>query len=79
MNTRANIVALAGGLNSLIGRKDISKISGGAVAIVRLDEFVSIFGGDMFRGLWETASVSKTIGAVGGVIDCENICSKAGD
>jgi hypothetical protein len=79
MNTRANIVALAGGLSSLIGRKEVSKISAGGVGIARLGKFVSILGGDMFKGLWEITSVSNTMGAARGEIDCENICSKAGD
>jgi len=75
----ANIVALAGGLNSSIGREAKPKISTGAAAVALLGKFVSMVGGDMFNGLWEMASVSKTIEAAGGVVDCDNICSKPGD
>ena len=33
----------------------------------------------MFKGLWKMASVSKTIEAAGGVVDCGKNCNSAGD
>jgi hypothetical protein len=74
---RTDIVALAGDLSPPIGRADVSKIPVNVVANERIGEFVSI-AGDMFKGLDEMNSESRTIASVTGVVTGDNACGNPG-